>query len=298
MEYPFFTLDVFTQTRFGGNPLAVVLYASGISDRQMQTVAREFNLSETVFVLPAHDAANTAKVRIFTPQREMPFAGHPTIGTAVLLALQQGGGASQIDIGLEENVGLIPVTVGLDGAGGGYGQLTAAVVPEPVSGLPETDMIAAAIGLEAGNIGFGSHQPCLMEAGNTFLFIPVETRDGLARAQCRLSDWQALGDAGKMGALLYCRSEQDGIDYHARLFAPAAGIMEDPATGSAAATFPGALLAAQALEDGSHKITVAQGEDMGRPSLLYIEADVSNGAIDQIRVGGHAVTVSMGKITI
>jgi trans-2,3-dihydro-3-hydroxyanthranilate isomerase len=299
MRLDFHTLDVFTDTRFGGNPLAVVLAGDGLAAETMQTIAREFNLSETVFVLKPADGVNTAQVRIFTPARELPFAGHPTVGAAILLAEleRKEECAFETTLRLEEKVGLVAVLVRRLGPEPAYAELTAAKLPQAAGAPPSHEAIATALSLTPGDIGFGAHAPCLFNAGNAFLFVPLASRRALATARVNSSAWEAVQAQCGVGAYLYCGPEDEGgADYHARLFAPGDGIVEDPATGSAAATLPGPLLEAGALAEGANAITIAQGEDMGRPSRIALFADVAAGAISQVRVGGQAVRVSQGSL--
>jgi len=261
----------------------------------MQTIAREFNLSETVFVMAPADAANSARVRIYTPARELPFAGHPTVGCAVLLAEmgREKEDVFETTIRLEEEVGLVEVLVRRLGPEPAYGELVAARLPEPFGEAPLADKIAAALSLAADDIGFGKHRPCICTAGNAFLFVPLASRAALARARVDTAGWEALEGAAQVGVYLYCAGDGEA-DYHARLYAPESGVTEDPATGSAAAAMPGALLAAGALNEGANAVTIAQGEDMGRPSLIRLFADIEDGSIAQVRVGGQAVRVSQG----
>jgi trans-2,3-dihydro-3-hydroxyanthranilate isomerase len=294
MRLPFHTLDVFTQDRFRGNPLAVVRDADRLGGGEMQAIAREFNLSETVFVLAPEDAAHTARVRIFTPVGELPFAGHPTIGTAVLLArLATDAGSGDAPITLEEEVGLVTVAVRDRGASAPFAELTAAVLPTPGAEPPSAVDLASALGLAAADIGFEGYRPSVYEAGNGFLFVPLASRAALARARPDPAKSRSLG--ALVGLYLFCRGTDPRFDFHARMFA-AGGIWEDPATGSAAATLPGPLCAQARVEDGTRRWRIAQGEDMGRPSALFLEADVVAGRPVAVRVGGHAVEVSSGEI--
>lgn len=303
MLHPFFTLDVFTGTAFAGNPLAVVLGASDLTDRQMQTVAREFNLSETVFVTAPKDPDNRASIRIFMPTGELPFAGHPTIGTAVLLASLDLVNATDCDIEilLEEQVGLVPVQVACTD-GMWTGTLLTAVMPSPAGKPPSRELLARSIGLETSAIGLQDHQPGLFDAGVPYLFVPLCDLDALNRAAVTEPAWSEMtAAAGTDGAYLYTAGDigPDGDhDWRARLYAPEAGIPEDPATGSAAAAFPGQLNAAQQLADGTHHWTIGQGIEMGRASDISLQADMSGGQFTAIRVGGKAVLVSRGMITI
>jgi trans-2,3-dihydro-3-hydroxyanthranilate isomerase len=298
MALTFHTLDVFTTVRFGGNPLAVVLDADPLRTAQMQAVAREFNLSETVFVLTPEDARHTARVRIFTPGRELPFAGHPTVGTAVLLAKLGRAAATDGEalVTLEEKIGLIPVRVRAVEALAPHGELTAAELPRAVEGVPTDADLAAALGLDPAEIGFDAHRPSVHRAGLSFVYVPLRSREALARARFDLSRWRS--PEGDVGVYVYCRGSSPDVDFHSRMFALGDGIVEDPATGSAAAIFAGPLHAATPLADGTHRWRIAQGEDMGRPSAISLEADVVAGALTRIRVGGNAVLVARGEIRI
>jgi trans-2,3-dihydro-3-hydroxyanthranilate isomerase len=299
MLHPFFTLDVFTGTAFAGNPLAVVLGASDLTDRQMQTVAREFNLSETVFVTAPKNPDNRAKIRIFMPTGELPFAGHPTIGTAVLLASLDLVSAADcnIEILLEEQVGLVPVQVSCTD-GEWTGTLSTAVMPKPAGEPPSRELLARSIGLEKEAIGLQDHAPGLFDAGVPYLFVPLRDLDALNRAAVSEPAWSEMtAAAGTDGAYLYTTGDNDQ-NWRARLYAPAAGIPEDPATGSAAAAFPGQLNAAHPLADGTHYWTIGQGIEMGRASDIALQADVVGGKFKAVRVGGKAVSISRGMITI
>ena len=299
MEYQFYTLDVFTTERFVGNGLAIVMAADALTEQQMQTVAREFNLSETVFVQTPRDARNTARMRIFTPGKELPFAGHPTIGTAVLLAWHRNETCT--DIRLEQALGTVPVHVDDVTGDCGYAQLAAPALPEAPRDVTNIDAIAAAIGVEPGEIGFDNHKPHLVKAGNDFLYVPLNSLAAVRKAMINPAARQELlGAQGMVGAFVYCRGGVSATAaYHARMFgSPASGIVEDPATGSAVAGFPGQLIACEDFEDDMHQWQIEQGFEMGRASDLFLEADISGGALKAVRVGGHAVTVSHGMITI
>lgn len=234
-ELSFATCDVFTDTPFGGNPLAIVEGADGLSDAQMQTLAREFNLSETIFVQTPDDPAHTAKVRIFFPTAEIPFAGHPTIGCAIHLALKTAPeGDFETQITLEEVAGLVPVQV-WRAEGRIMAEFTAPVIPHDTDGtVAAPALLAQATGLHPDQIGFGAHRPAIWQGGPRFLYIPVRDLDALASARPSEPAWsQAMAMAGVDSAYLYTPGE--ACDYRARLFSPGAGIPEDPATGSASA---------------------------------------------------------------
>ena len=301
MQLPFHTLDVFTDTPFAGNPLAVVRDAQALDASQMQAIAREFNLSETVFVLPPNDAANTVAIRIFMPDGELPFAGHPTIGTAILLASlnQTADDAANLTIRLEEGIGVVPITVERSDAGWSA-TLAYAEMPSPAGTAPPENLVAAALGLDEAEIGLGKQQPGAFEAGVSYLFVPVRDLESLARARVIEPHWSRMTAVCGIGnAYVYTTGEaEDGTDIRARLFEPATGIVEDPATGSAAAALPGQLFASAGLSDREHHWTIGQGYEMGRPSRIELSATVTGGQITAVTVGGQAVIMSSGHISV
>lgn len=302
MGLKFHTLDVFTNRKFAGNPLAVVMGADRLSTAQMQTIAREFNLSETIFVMAPEDPANTAKVRIFFPTDEIPFAGHPTIGCAILLATERHkpGCSFETEIRLEEQAGLVPVKVTRIGDVP-RAVLTAPVLPFAVPrALPNAAAVALALGLEAGDIGFDGHRLGLYEGGPLFFYVPVASRDALARARPIEPLWSAMtAGLGTGGVYLYVRGGGHArTAFRARMFAPTDGIPEDPATGSATAIFARQLLAAETLKDGKHVWLLEQGYEMGRPSDLHLEADITGGRLTAVRVAGQAVQIMSGVLEV
>lgn len=302
MKLTFHTLDVFTNRKFCGNPLAVVLGADGLADEQMQTIAREFNLSETIFVMAPDDPANTAKVRIFFPTAEIPFAGHPTVGCAILLATQKykSGCSFQTEIRLEEVAGLVPVTVSRIGDVP-HAMFTAPVIPFVVDvPHPSNAEIARALSLDEAEIGFGGHQPRLHQGGPRCLHVPVASRDALARSRPLEPYWSKLiAPLGTDMAYLYTPGgDNPKTSYRARMYAPTSGTFEDPATGSATALFARQLVAAEALADGKHVWKLEQGYEMGRPSDLHLEADVAGGELKAVRVAGQAVQVMSGVLEL
>ncbi len=293
----FHTLDVFTNSPYSGNPLAVVRDADDLSTAQMQTIAREFNLSETIFVRTPADPSHTAEVRIFFPTAEIPFAGHPTVGCSILLAEEaMGDGDWETLITLEEQAGLVPVTVTRK-AGTTRAMFVAPVIPHASADkTPKSEDIAAlaqpALGLP--QVGFGDHKPAVWSGGPTFLYIPVPDLSALADARPLEPGWSAMMDAcGVDSAYLYTAVEGG---YQARMFSPTAGIPEDPATGSASAILTAQLLASGALADGRNDIALHQGIEMGRPSRIELSADIAQGAIQQVRIAGTAVHISSGTI--
>ena len=291
----FETWDVFTETAFAGNPLAIVHGAEGLSVAQMQTLAREFNLSETIFVMPPRDPAHTARVRIFFPTAEIPFAGHPTLGCAIALSgLAAPGPDAEVHLVLEEEAGLVPVLV-TRRAGRVQGGFTAPVTPVGAPGRADPALVAAALGVTA--LGTPGHRaPALWQGGPAFLYVPLPDLAVLAQARPIEPHWSHLmHEAGVDSAWCYTRTEQG---YRARMFSPTAGIPEDPATGSASAIFAADLLANGLLDDGETRIEITQGVEMGRSSQIVMTAVVAGGALTAVRVAGSAVPVAQGRITI
>ncbi len=297
MKLTFHTLDVFTGKRFSGNGLAVVVGADGLSDGLMQDIAAEFNLSETIFVQAPDNPANTAKVRIFMPKGELPFAGHPTIGCAVLLAtLKHAPGSDfETEIRLEEKVGLVPVKVTRAG-NETRGQFTAPRVAT-VEQVEKAEVeLAAAIGVAPQQVGFDSHRPGILAAASRFLCVPLASLEALKQAWPSEPHFaRALAKRDTFSAYMYARN---GAGFRVRLFAPAEGIPEDPATGFAAASFASQIHSAEKLGDGTHNWRLEQGIEMGRPSELAVEADIQGSLITAVRVAGQAVEVMQGTIDV
>jgi len=292
MRRNFVTLDVFTDRRFTGNPLAVVLDAGGLETAAMQAIAREFNHPETVFVLPPAERAHRARVRIFTPARELAFAGHPTVGTAVLLGLRDGAPAGR-EIVLEERIGAVRCV--LEAGAGVAGRVRFALpqLPAEAGAAPDNATIAAALGIAAAEIGFEDFAPSRWSVGNPFIFVPLAGLDVMARCNPDRPDFGAAFGTG--GAYLFCRETvEPGHAFHARMFAPAMGVREDPATGSAAAAFVGVL--APHVGEGAHTFTIEQGYEMGRPSLIQLAMTMQAGKLVSATIAGDAVIVTEGTI--
>jgi trans-2,3-dihydro-3-hydroxyanthranilate isomerase len=302
MHLQFRILDVFTATRFTGNPLAVVHDADALDAKRMQTIAREFNLSETVFLLQPQQARHTARVRIFTPAAEIPFAGHPTVGTGALLAELKAAGSGPSDalVVLEEEIGIVRVGVRLRPGSAPFAEFDAPRLPEDAGPPPAADQLAAALGLIPAEIGFENHRPTKLTAGNAFVFVPIASLAAIGKAHVAPHHWSdTMRKQGVSGAFLYCRqTEHTSSSFHARMFAPDFGVPEDPATGSAAAAFAGVVHRFDALPDGLHKRTLEQGYEMGRPSLIELSLQVQGGKLESVRIGGHAVRVAEGRIEV
>ncbi|HUF66196.1 MAG TPA: PhzF family phenazine biosynthesis protein [Gemmatimonadaceae bacterium] len=302
MNVSFYTLDVFTDRAFAGNPLAVITEADGVPEARLAQIAREFNLSETVFVYPPADAAHTARVRIFTPAQELPFAGHPTVGTAVLLATLRGldDSTGETLITLEEGVGLVPVRV-RRGERATFAQLSVVKLPELIAAGPSRGELARALGIAEQDVAQVRPGPAVYSCGVPFLY--VELVDRRAVAACRLdgSAWEQLVKLHRLPEEVFVFAadpELPDSDFRARMFAPGIAVPEDPATGSAVASLAGQLHARSRLYDGTHAWRVEQGFEMGRPSILDLECDVKGGEIAAVRVGGNAVIVSRGELLL
>lgn len=304
MQLKFYTLDVFTEIRFGGNPLGVVLNADALPTGLMQTIAGELNLSETVFVQKATKPAHSARIRIFTPAVELPFAGHPTIGTGILLAqLQTRDAAGDQDalVVLEETIGTVRVGVRMRPGKAAHAEFDAPRLPELAGDAPGTEKLAAALGLMPSEIGFANHRPSQWSAGVPFTFVPVASMAALARAEIVSNHWAtAFGGARSGKAFLYTRETAHNTSaFRARMFGPGAGIVEDPATGGAAAAFAGVVNAFDQPPAGSHKRVIEQGFEMGRPSLIALSFEIATrGKLETVRIGGSAVRVAEGTIEI
>lgn len=301
MRFRYFILDVFTETPLAGNPLAVVLDAADLDDAAMQAVAREFNLSETVFVLPAQRRQHSARLRIFTPGRELPFAGHPTVGTAVLLTRLKMGdapGRHEMVLMLEEEVGAVRCGAFVVGQKG-HAVFDVPQRPQALALTVDRDAFAAALGLTPSEIGFENHQPSAYSAGSPYIFVPIRDLDAMARAEPKSGAWSdALGTISH-AMYLYCRQTiAADHHFHARCFAPDVGIAEDPATGGAAAAFAGVVHRFDALPAGSHRFLIEQGGEMGRPSIINLEVDVAGNDVATARIGGDAVIVAEGTLDL
>lgn len=291
MKLNYLLLDVFTRERLKGNPLAVVMKADGLLDDQMQAIANEFNLSETVFVCRPKAERHTAAVRIFTPSVELPFAGHPTVGAAVALGLQTRASA----IRLEEKVGVITCVIERLDKHIGQARFALPVLPEEVGSAPPALAIAGTLGLDPDDIGCGDLQPALYSAGNPFYLIPV--RDALVLKRLRLErrGWDEIYPFGRGSVYVFTRTpEEAGFDFAARMFSPGMGLGEDPATGSAAAALIGLL--ARTAGPGQTEFTLRQGHEMGRPSTIQLQLRMDDGKLTHGGIGGDAVVIGEGVL--
>jgi trans-2,3-dihydro-3-hydroxyanthranilate isomerase len=295
MTLRFHTLDVFSTEPFGGNPLAVVLGGDALSGAQMQRIAREFQLSETVFVLAATTATAMARLRIFTPFEELPFAGHPIVGAACALAIlgfvPQGNALS-----FEFEAGIGPVAVHVRNTQGlPYAELTTAQLPDFSGQAPADVVIAGALGLDPEQLNHGAERARVASCGLPTLLVPLQSCEAMAGIEIDAPRLAALlPAAGARNVYAYARDYDGGL--RARMFMP--GIGEDPATGSAAAALAGRLASESDAADGRLEWIVRQGLEMGRPSELFISADRSAGQVTAVRVGGHAVRLMEGVLHV
>ncbi len=294
--------DVFTATRLEGNPLAVVFDCEDLTAEAMQRIAAEFNLSETAFILPAEDELHAARVRIFTPRFEMPFAGHPTVGSAIALAETRGLGNGEAAIlVLEENIGPVRCAVRGDASGARFAEFDLPQLPEAVLLKADGALLAAALGLDPHDIGFENHRPGGWSGGVPYVTIPVSGLAAAARARLDTGLWSQIAPIRPNGvpasAYVYCR-ETIGHDcaFHARMFVGGAPTYEDPATGSAAAAFAGQVNAFDQPLDGAQAFWIEQGIEMGRPSRIRLELEIAARAITAARIGGNAVRVAEGEL--
>jgi trans-2,3-dihydro-3-hydroxyanthranilate isomerase len=300
--FQFVTVDVFTSERFGGNQLAVFPDASALAPELMQRITREFNFSETTFVLPPADRKHTRRVRIFTPGGEIPFAGHPTVGTAFVLATigEIPLTGSETRIVLEEGVGPVAVSIRAKDGKAGFAQLSVAQLPEFGPKPPSALDLARILGLEPDDVLTSELEPETASCGLKFLFVPVRDRRTWARARPRLDDFErVLGGYATAKVFLFCDDpERADSNYRARMFAPTIGVAEDPATGSACAAFGGYLAKRDKRKDGTLRWVVEQGFEMGRPSILEVEVDKRGGETTAVRVGGNSVLVTKGELYV
>lgn len=304
-RFRYLTADVFTDAAFGGNQLAIFPDARAIPEHRLLDVAREFNYSETTFVYPPTDPSHTRCVRIFTPGGEVPFAGHPTVGTAHALAAigEIHLRDDTTHITFEEKVGIVPVAIRARDRQPAFAQLTVAKLPETGPTPPSRETLARVLDLGPNDLLNSDWSPRALSCGLPFLYVPVRDRAAVARARIRVDEWErALGpDAWTREIFVFAPGgEREGSDYHARMFAPGLNVPEDPATGSACAALAGYLGTrdTRGVRDGTLRWVVEQGFEMGRPSIIEVEADVTGGALTAVRVGGTSVLVCDGTMEI
>jgi trans-2,3-dihydro-3-hydroxyanthranilate isomerase len=290
--FHFETWDVFTEQRFAGNPLAVVFEADALGDETMQQIAAEFDYSETVFLCRPESEEADARVRIFTPTGELPFAGHPTVGAACALARQRGPTGALL---LELGAGRFPVR--LTAGEVAYAEFENPNPPRCIDAAPSVEDLERALSLPEGRLSRDAFSPCRGGAGIDFIYARTDA-ESLDAARVDFAAWDALSLDDACGVLLYAEDRPGPSTFEARMFAPHIGVLEDPATGSAAAGLPAHRLRAGALPDGHHEWIIEQGRLMGRPSRIYVRLTVAEGRCLRVRVGGHAVPFLRGELSL
>jgi len=296
MSHRFVIADVFTETAFGGNQLAVFPDGRGLPDRAMQALAREFNFAETTFILPPQDPRHARRVRIFTPKTELPFAGHPTVGTAAVLArlglVRISGGAATIV--LEEGIGPITVEVQLRGEAT-FARFTTEKEVESPSTRPPREAVAAALSLTDAEI----LDTWFASVGVPFCFVHLATQEAVDRAVLDRAAWSgSFANAWSPNLYFFAGGLAPGSRLYVRMFAPAYGIEEDPATGSGAAALAGCLAARLPDQNGTFTWEIDQGIAMGRPSFIEASAEKRNGRTVKAKVGGSTVLVGEGTMQV
>jgi trans-2,3-dihydro-3-hydroxyanthranilate isomerase len=301
MQRSFTTVDVFTDRRFGGNPLAVITDAEGLSGEQMQSIAAEFNLAETTFVLPPKDPAHAAHVRIFTPKAEMPFAGHPNVGTAFVLARAgeiYGRKITGDSLVFEEKAGLVPLDLDRQGSEV-VGARLAAPQKLALSEEVSAEIAAALSGVTVDQIETRNHRPVIGSCGVGFVFVELKTREALAHALYNIDAFAKHLPMDKAtGVHLYVPTAEHGVEIQSRMFAPLYGVPEDPATGSANVALIGLLAKLRPESDVTLSRTIGQGFDMGRPSILQASAEKKAGEVTTTYIGGRCVPMLKGTIEL
>jgi trans-2,3-dihydro-3-hydroxyanthranilate isomerase len=292
-DYRYYLCDVFTDRTFAGNQLAVLTDARGLDDATMHAVAREFNFSETVFVTPPTEPSHTARMRIFTPGGELPFAGHPTIGTAFVLG-SIGAAPGADELVFEQGLGPVKVAIERDRGRIVRCTLTAPRAPEQTAAAASARALAAMLGLEPADLAGPAEA---WSCGVPFLIVPLVSTDALQRARLSLDRWTRLLST-REASKIYPVARVDESTWRVRMFAPSVGIGEDAATGSAAAAFAGWLARRAQPASGSHRWTIRQGAEIGRPSTIHLDAEVVEGQAVSVRVGGASVMVADGVLRL
>jgi trans-2,3-dihydro-3-hydroxyanthranilate isomerase len=295
MTYTFHIVDVFSSTPFGGNQLAILPDAAGISAEGMQKIAREFNFGETTFVLPKNDPANTCRVRIFSPRTELDFAGHPSVGTACALVMNQRvRSGDPIRLTLEENIG--PVTVDVTRRNGGFhGTLTLSGKIEAPTGAPSPADLAAVLSIDPSEVS----QSFFAGVGVPMCFAQLNSNEAVDRATINRAAWTAtLSRAWSPHLFFFAGDLRDGGRLYARMWAPALGVEEDNATGSACAALVGAVASKPDFGGTAYRLSIQQGVLMGRRSDMEAEARKSGGVVTSVSVGGATAYIASGEIEV
>jgi trans-2,3-dihydro-3-hydroxyanthranilate isomerase len=293
MKLNYLLLDVFTRERLQGNQLAVVTKGDGLLDGEMQAIAREFNLSETVFIVKPQAERNTAAVRIFTPFQELPFAGHPTVGAAVVLGLQNKVSA----VRLEEKVGLITALFEKTDKRSGEARFALPRLPARIADLPDRLGIAQALGVDIDDIGCDVYKPAVFSAGVPFHLVPVRNAEVLKRVTPNNAIWDKVFTHDRNSAYIFTLTpDEPENDLAARMFGMKIG--EDPGTGSAAAALIGLLAEHVPLSTGQADFVLRQGHEMGRPCRITVQLRKDHDILIHGGIGGHAVVVGEGVLDL
>jgi len=298
VEYKFYVIDVFTDKKFEGNQLAVFPFAERLNDEYMQKIAREFNYSETVFITPTKER-NIRNVRIFTPTSEVDFAGHPNIGAAMLLArIGEYSDERQIDIIFKEKVGDVPLRIYFNNSVPQNAELFTVKLPEK-GDSPPIEEIAKVVSLDISDF-VPTESPLSFSCGLPFLFVPIISHEKLKQATLNQEEWKNhISQSWAPQIYLFTReTEFSSSDFHARMFAPALGISEDPATGSAAAALAGYISKYIEKNDGTFTYVIEQGFEINRPSIIEMSFTQKNHKIESVKIKGNAVIFSEGKIIL
>lgn len=297
--------DVFTDRRLAGNPLAVIFDTDGLSDQAMQSIAQEMNLSESVFIRPAEANGHAARIRIFTPAKELPFAGHPTVGAAIALA-ERDHSAGEIDLDvvsvLEEEVGPVRCAVRMRQGAATFAEFELPKPPLRIDIPLDRQGIADALTVKATDMAFENHVLSIWSAGVPFLLIPMRNLSIVQNLEFETTLWERVApfvDGALASAYVYCRGGvHHQAKFHARMFSPDMRIWEDPATGAAVAALAGAIQQFDGLPDGHHPLVVEQGVEIGRPSFIHLHIDSVGGEVAKARIGGQAVKMAEGILEV
>jgi trans-2,3-dihydro-3-hydroxyanthranilate isomerase len=295
MDLEYLLLDVFTTERMKGNQLAVVCNADGLLDNEMQTIAEEFNLSETIFLTKPSVERNHASVRIFTPRHELPFAGHPTVGASVVIGLRRDVPV----VRLEEKVGVITALFEATGKHSGRARFTLPRLPDEAAlgHMPDTATIAMTLGVLPEEIGCGLYKPGIFTAGNPFYMIPVRNARVLANLKLERRGWAEVFPYERHAVYVFTETpEEDGVDFAARMFAPGMPGGEDPGTGSAAAALIGLIARHVPFADGQGEYVLRQGDEMGRPCRIALQLRKDADILTHAGIGGDALIIGEGKL--
>lgn len=293
MDLEYLLLDVFTREALKGNQLAVITNGDGLLDNEMQAIATEFNLSETVFLRKPDNELNTASVRIFTPRVELPFAGHPTVGAAVVLAMREKISVVRI----EEQVGLVTALVENADKTGGDAKFGLPRLPEEVARAPGPGTLALSLGISHEDIGCGPYRAAVYSAGTAFYLVPVRNAQVLRSIRLERRGWQEVFPVERHSVYVFTETpDEAGIDFAARMFSPGLGLGEDPGTGSAAAALVGLISRNASFGDGQAEYVLRQGYEMGRPCQIGIQLRKDAGILTHAGIGGHALLVGGGRL--